>query len=501
MNRTAIAWPAGSIRPYESLWAIFNRFWLLNRPSLSNFAKDFLVDGYNIGFSVPSLIYGVRLRSRDHVQLLRKESLTEILNVPLEELRFATAESLRNSVLEHVEPTLRYCPRCLARGYHSVVFQLISLRTCPMHGLPLQNRCQTCKAPISADLTSKAVRNPFRCLNCQTLLIRSQKEALCWKPIAGIRKTMKPIVDLYCSLLQYTVVFPEYLQVRCTPELAKAIVGSLARTLNVVIPPILCPRSMHRLPCRTNRVQSGAVLVLRRNRLNDKMSPYPDSRVSRSVTIAKAYRRYLEKKHLGRYKWVMRTRCRNADWLDRITAFNRTVAIKAYALHIWSDVAMFTMRPYGLDGRKLPWHENENLTLRARDIGIFMSRDWHHFMELSDTEHFWIWDHVSALEIMSLFEEALFLAKHAVPAGLFVQGRTIFSGQTLPCCLPVRNPITQNPELLSWKIGSPRRDERVIRERVKRLCVTEREHRRLLNWLRTKNRMEEAWCLERNHIP
>jgi hypothetical protein len=43
--------------------------------------------------------------------------------------------------------TIRFCPRCLAHGYHTYFFQLGSIKRCPIHDVELISNCRMCGSP------------------------------------------------------------------------------------------------------------------------------------------------------------------------------------------------------------------------------------------------------------------------------------------------------------------------------------------------------------------
>jgi hypothetical protein len=61
---------------------------------------------------------------------------------------------------------LRYCPQCLEQGFHSALFQLVSVRRCPLHHSALQQQCGQCAALIPYRLSASLLRKPFACPRC-----------------------------------------------------------------------------------------------------------------------------------------------------------------------------------------------------------------------------------------------------------------------------------------------------------------------------------------------
>lgn len=62
---------------------------------------------------------------------------------------------------------LRYCPRCMSRGYHSVVHQFGGVAYCPVHGCALPTRCRSCAATSEYLIKASVLDAPFKCPNCQ----------------------------------------------------------------------------------------------------------------------------------------------------------------------------------------------------------------------------------------------------------------------------------------------------------------------------------------------
>lgn len=62
-------------------------------------------------------------------------------------------------------PHLRYCPECLAVGWHCALFQHIAVRWCPLHRTPLRQGCLHCKKSINLEPVSVATHQNF-CPHC-----------------------------------------------------------------------------------------------------------------------------------------------------------------------------------------------------------------------------------------------------------------------------------------------------------------------------------------------
>lgn len=62
---------------------------------------------------------------------------------------------------------LRYCPRCMSLGYHSVVHQSEHHDRCPIHRVPLLAACRHCDEASDYRLDAQLLDAPFRCRHCR----------------------------------------------------------------------------------------------------------------------------------------------------------------------------------------------------------------------------------------------------------------------------------------------------------------------------------------------
>lgn len=58
---------------------------------------------------------------------------------------------------------LRFCPRCMSRGYHSVVHQFGGIHFCPVHDCCLENRCRCCGSSNEYLIKASLLDAPFKC--------------------------------------------------------------------------------------------------------------------------------------------------------------------------------------------------------------------------------------------------------------------------------------------------------------------------------------------------
>ena len=62
--------------------------------------------------------------------------------------------------------TLRFCSCCLAQRFHSTVHQRTTVPTCPLHRLPVQERCPHCGQRIELRLCVHLIEHPHSCSHC-----------------------------------------------------------------------------------------------------------------------------------------------------------------------------------------------------------------------------------------------------------------------------------------------------------------------------------------------
>jgi len=66
--------------------------------------------------------------------------------------------------------SFRYCPRCLASGYHGVIHQVERNSVCPVHRCALHSRCRHCASSPAYRLDAQLLDSPFRCPCCRSYL-------------------------------------------------------------------------------------------------------------------------------------------------------------------------------------------------------------------------------------------------------------------------------------------------------------------------------------------
>lgn len=61
---------------------------------------------------------------------------------------------------------LRFCPTCIASGFHTPLFQYNLFLTCPWHKLSLEDRCPSCHHPVDYTFGKESTLHPYGCKRC-----------------------------------------------------------------------------------------------------------------------------------------------------------------------------------------------------------------------------------------------------------------------------------------------------------------------------------------------
>ena len=133
-KRSRVVWHPGSTPPYSSLWITVQRFLMLNLPTRSAFAQDFLVHP-NANASISLDPHG----PTGAVCPVRLRRFARALGEPLETFRHACVAQFAREVWPFFGG-FAACPDCLREGFHSVLFSFDGLDRCPVHGVKLGSR-------------------------------------------------------------------------------------------------------------------------------------------------------------------------------------------------------------------------------------------------------------------------------------------------------------------------------------------------------------------------
>lgn len=147
-------WATSWYRPYMSAWGIWSK--LCDSNALTAPSAKVLLEEVGLNGSV------FRARSSDpwllHASTLSTQQRDDACCVA----RF------HPSAVE--AKVLRFCRVCMEQGFHCGCFQHLALTRCPVHDLPLENRCRRCGAYVlvTFEMARTAV---FACRSCEAQLV------------------------------------------------------------------------------------------------------------------------------------------------------------------------------------------------------------------------------------------------------------------------------------------------------------------------------------------
>lgn len=150
MKPLRVVWRPDQIYPYESVWGLLHKLCRWNRIHFGDVWDLVAVGRRALGAEVPtrrrdcSLIDPTWLDRTEFAQLLNL-SITSTHDAFLD--RYVCVSGLEDVTLWGVSG-LRFCPKCLAKGFHSPLHHLPFLEECPIHRCALLNACPKCARSI-----------------------------------------------------------------------------------------------------------------------------------------------------------------------------------------------------------------------------------------------------------------------------------------------------------------------------------------------------------------
>jgi hypothetical protein len=234
-------WRGPGPRFHESVWGVVQKLTYLNALSRLEL-KRLLSDGHRKG--TPAASGDANRFWRPWCDLTRLRALLP-LGVGSWPRWFAAQTAGQWDCPEWPDQGLRYCARCLAQGFHSVLFQTFELKACPEHDEPLRVACPRCQERIPyGDL--KSFVTAFEC-PCGALLWEARDEVARWYPPARFGRRL----DLFARrLAQRARLNADAWQIRNVPRPEP---GARLR---------LGPGVILAMPLRTHRLFSDDVVVL-----------------------------------------------------------------------------------------------------------------------------------------------------------------------------------------------------------------------------------------------
>lgn len=156
MPESRLTWHTGSVLPYASRWHTVMRACALN-----------VLHPDDLPWHLPACT--CTIDSPSTCERGETAALARCLGESPDVFRWSTFAALPEALQRTlVVPRPRLCYPCLAAGYHSALFSVELLDTCPIHGAPLVDRCH-CGAPFSGGLHSWSAHGPAGGCRCDRL--------------------------------------------------------------------------------------------------------------------------------------------------------------------------------------------------------------------------------------------------------------------------------------------------------------------------------------------
>jgi len=121
------------------------------------------------------------------------EALAQWLAERPQAFRWSHFGSLPAALRCLVWPGIRLCPACMAGGYHTVLFSLVLLRRCPIHGCNLMGTCTS--GHVISDLIDGAVLRQAGHCSCGKAAFFTRQTCRRPRMAAEDTKPLQPVVD------------------------------------------------------------------------------------------------------------------------------------------------------------------------------------------------------------------------------------------------------------------------------------------------------------------
>lgn len=336
-----VCWRPQWVNKFESLWSLIRKFAILNFATGRDLRDVFSRDRDQQMRSEPRWRLDSDLRffgSLDPVRLVSVFNLSEsALCEALVDHYVKSREALHVSA-----DVLRFCPTCLKNGFHSAIYQLLFVRSCPLHGDSLRSHCQACDMRhIPYTLSSAITADSAGCYQCRDSWAGSPRhesaylnasrnyEALAYLSNWLVRRTHRTTIDPPPKLWLGAESSAKWNQRRL-----QHLPRYWADVLNCELPDSLITRSkpvihvVRKLCNRPNRLQR--MNQTRENALRDSGN---QEWTLELFSIYKSVRRYLMRTRLFLHIKCIARVCRHG-WLDQWMADGK-ICPAANALVLW----------------------------------------------------------------------------------------------------------------------------------------------------------------------
>ncbi len=434
-RRSRVVWYPGSTPPYSSLWITIQRFLMLNQPSRSAFAQDFLVhkDQLNSRRS-PASHTPQRPSLDDHPFVwgqtsMRLTRFARVLKEPCKAFRVCHIGQFSELASPYFGE-FAVCPHCLGEGFHSVLYSFAGLQACPLHGTRLEN-LQNC-TQIASSLFTHARLNPFgRCQYLQDVLALPTARRPLEHPqrdrILGEMADWLMDIGTRCWVGQHGVrqatPFDAFSNRVVKLRGALGITDTAPRWANTNVR-LESNAASHEI----TTFGSVEVHMTELVGINDKraLKHQTDMSIYGQTIFGdfKAIRRYLNGRVLGRRgcRWLSRLACAASPAeVDTLLKRGREPARRAWLFLAWSrHVVAHEFNPKaGLHTRSIRFAISEEIPLWIANLGRKPNEGDHDFVRL------WIARRISAAGLLALWRSADGIAESDVSPDSAVLGRAL----------------------------------------------------------------------------
>lgn len=146
-----------------SAYGLILKFGMLNAVSGKEIAKAFISKKCGIK-SETCAAPNVDLRD---ARLFDIDIMAEAFRISHREIRASFLFELLPRSSTKSSEHLRWCDACMARGFHTPLFQMTLVAACPIHQMALRTFCRWCGQPIPYRLRQDVLANPFCCPHCK----------------------------------------------------------------------------------------------------------------------------------------------------------------------------------------------------------------------------------------------------------------------------------------------------------------------------------------------
>jgi hypothetical protein len=154
-----VCWRSDEAHPYESLWSLLNKFCRWNCARYADVWSLFSTNTQPCPSKSRFVLANPSWIDRGKLRTLLRLSDEAVRQALVETYLGNNRASEALSASTHV----RFCPKCIAFGFHSPLHDLLFIQACPIHREPLVVRCPSCADLIPNALPGLSNHDPYGC--------------------------------------------------------------------------------------------------------------------------------------------------------------------------------------------------------------------------------------------------------------------------------------------------------------------------------------------------